>query len=90
MQLVSTKQYTQTACPLTDGEVDASKTVSVDGQEVAFCCGSCQAQVQSATEEDRVAMIFDDEAFEKSFSKVAKTESKEYSVAPEELAAPGE
>ena len=89
MQLVSTKQYTQSACPLTDGDIDASKTVSVQGQEVAFCCGGCQAKVQSANEEDRVAMIFGDEAFEKSFSKAVKAESKEYSVAPEELAAPG-
>ena len=88
MQLVSTKQYTQSACPLADGEVDSSKTVTVGGQEVAFCCGVCQGKVKSAKDEDRVAMIFGDEAFEKSFSKVEKTESKEYTVAPEELAAP--
>ena len=88
MQLVSTKQYTQSACPLADGEVDSSKTVTVGGQEVAFCCGVCQGKVKSAKDEDRVAMIFGDEAFEKSFSKVEKTESKDYTVAPEELAAP--
>jgi len=89
LQLVSTKQYSQTACPLTDGDIDSSKPISVGGQDVAFCCGGCQEKVQAVAEEERVAMIFDDEAFEKSFSKVVKAESKEYSVAPEELAAPG-
>ncbi len=89
LQLVSTKQYTQSACPVTDGAVDDSKAVTIEGQKVAFCCGGCQAKVQAATEQERVAMIFEDEVFEKSFSKVGKAESKEYSVAPEELAAPG-
>lgn len=90
MQLVSTKQFAQTACPLTDGDIDSSKTISVGGQDVAFCCGSCQQKVEAAAEQERVAMIFADEAFEKSFSKVAEAESKEYSLAPQELAAPGE
>lgn len=89
MQLVSTKQYTQSGCPLTDGEVDASKTVTVGGQEVAFCCGGCLSKVQSATEEDRVAMIFDDAAFEKSFAKFEMAGPKEAGVAPDELPAPG-
>ena len=88
-QLISTKQYTQTACPLTDGDIDSSKTVSVGGQDVAFCCGGCLQKVESAAEQERVAMIFDDEAFEKSFSKVVKAEPKEYMVAPKELPAPG-
>ena len=89
LQLVSTKQFEQTKCPLTDGDADESKTVSIAGQEVAFCCGGCQGQVAAASEEERVAMIFDDGVFEKSFSKIGKTE-KDYSVAPEELGPPGE
>jgi YHS domain-containing protein len=88
MQLVSTKQYQQTGCPLTDGDADASKTISIQGHEVAFCCGGCQAKVESADEKDRAAMVFEGDAFERAFSKVGKTESKEDMVAPEELAAP--
>ena len=88
LQLVSTKQFTQTKCPITDGDTDESKTVSVGGQEVALCCGSCQEQVAAASKKERVAMIFDDAVFEKSFSKVGATE-EDYSVAPEELGEPG-
>ena len=89
MQLVSTKQYQQTACPLTDGDADGSKIVSVGGQDVAFCCGVCQEKVQAVDEQERVAMVFDDAVFEKSFSKVGKDEAAEYFLAPEALAAPG-
>ena len=88
LQLVSTKQFEQTKCPMTDGDADESKTVSIAGQEVAFCCGGCQGQVAEASEEERVAMIFADGVFEKSFSKVGETE-EDYSVAPEELGEPG-
>lgn len=90
LQLVATKQYTQTACPLTDGDVDTSKTVAIAGQEIGFCCGGCLAKVEAATVQERVAMVFDDAAFEKSFSQVTKTESIDNSVAPDELAAPGQ
>ena len=88
LQLVSTKQFKQTKCPMTDGDADETKTVSVGDQTVGFCCRSCQEQVAAATEEERVAMIFADAVFEKSFSKIGKTE-EDYAVAPEELGEPG-
>lgn len=92
LQLVSTHQFVQTKCPLTDGDADESKTVTVGGLQVAVCCEGCQRKIASATEDERVALVFDDPVFEKSFAKapeVAATNTGEYSVAPEALADPG-
>jgi len=69
-QLVLTKQYVQTACPLTGRKVVADKSETVGGVEVGVCCGGCQSKLQSATElMERAKLVFANVAFEKGFSK---------------------
>lgn len=69
-QLLLTRQYVQTACPLTGRPVAADKTEIVGGVEVGVCCGGCQGKLQSATElMDRAKLVFSKAAFEKGFAK---------------------
>ncbi len=68
-QLVLTKQYTQKACPISGGEVDADQTSEVGGVKVAFCCEKCKAKVDEAeTTEAKAELVFAKEPFEKSFA----------------------
>lgn len=69
-QLLLTRQYVQTACPLTGRPVAADKTEIIGGVEVGLCCGGCQSKLQSATELlDQAKMVFSKAAFEKGFAK---------------------
>jgi YHS domain-containing protein len=71
-QLVATKQFEQTACPITGKDVNAEKTATVAGTSVAFCCDGCKGKVESAEDDAaKLKLVFNDKAFEKGFKKKA-------------------
>lgn len=90
LQLAQTRQYIQTACPLSGGKVNKEQTSEVSGVKVQFCCEKCKGAIDSATDDDKLAKVFADEVFAKSFEarkrdpnkkkggseKAAATESK--------------
>ncbi len=43
-QLVATKQYKQTACPISGAKLDDSTAIEVAGTKVAFCCNNAKAK----------------------------------------------
>ncbi len=64
-QLVQTGQAKQVKCPLTGRPVQNDKSVTVSGVKVNVCCGNC---LKAATEaEDKMTLLFNDNAFEKGF-----------------------
>jgi YHS domain-containing protein len=73
-QLVQTKQYRQTSCPLSGEKVDREQTATVAGVKVAFCCEKCKGAIQEASAEDKITKIFADDVFAKSFA-VRKAEA---------------
>lgn len=76
-QLVVTKLYKQTACPISGGDLDASTEITVGKTKVQFCCDNCKAKAQGEKDEDKQAeMIFGKEAFKKGFEAV-KAETEE-------------
>ena len=71
-QLVATKQAKQAKCPITGRELDAEQKITVNGAEVAFCCGNCKGKAEKAEGEDQLKMLFSNAAFEKAGFKVAE------------------
>ncbi len=71
-QLVTTKQFHQTKCPLSGGKLDASKTVEVGGVKVAFCCEKCQGKVAGSSEAEQKELVFGKAGFEKAFELAKK------------------
>lgn len=72
-QLVQTKQYAQTGCPMSGGDVDPETKVTVDGISVAFCCGGCKAAVEKADDKEKSTLVFGETAFKKAFAKSSKS-----------------
>jgi hypothetical protein len=75
-QLVRTAQYQQVHCPLSGGDLNPEKSVEINGVEVKFCCGNCQAKVAEAEGEEQVKLVFANEAFEKGFEVVKDEEGE--------------
>ena len=81
-QLVSSGQYTQTACPVNKGKIHTAKAkknlkkVTVSGMEVDLCCPGCLKKYNKAS--DKFALLFSDKGYEKGFSPIdsKKTQSK--------------
>src|SRR5688572_25450885 len=69
-QLVATGQAKQGACPISGQPVDDTKSVTVNGATVKFCCEICQGKAEKA--DDKVELLFSDKAFEKGKFSVAK------------------
>lgn len=70
-QLVATKQFKQTKCPISGGKINAEKTAKIAGVKVAFCCGNCLSKVTKAEKlEDKAKIAFAEAAFKKGFAKV--------------------
>ena len=71
-QLVSSGQYTQTACPVNKGKIHTAKAkknlkkVTVNGMEVDLCCPGCLKKYNKA--DDKFALIFSDKGYEKGFA----------------------
>ena len=81
-QLVSSGQYTQTACPVNKGKIHTAKAkknlkkVTVNGMEVDLCCPGCLKKYNKA--DDKFALIFSDKGYEIGFASkdAQKTKSK--------------
>ncbi len=74
-QLVQTKQYKQTKCPISGGELNKEQFTKVSGVKVSFCCEKCKGATEGVTGDEQLAKVFSDEAFKKGF--VAKKDKKE-------------
>lgn len=71
-QLIATKQVEQQACPFSGGKLNAEQKVEFKGATISFCCGNCKAKAEKMTDDDKVAKLFGEEAYDKSkFKKVA-------------------
>jgi YHS domain-containing protein len=73
-QLIASKQVEQKACPFSGGPVNKDKFVEFKGAKVAFCCDTCKGKAEKYSDEDKVAKLFSEEAYEK--AKFAKVEAK--------------
>jgi YHS domain-containing protein len=69
-QLVATGQAKQGACPISGMATDDTKSITVNGAKVLFCCENCQGKAEKA--DDKVELLFNDKAFEKGKFTVAK------------------
>jgi hypothetical protein len=75
MQLVSTKQYEQKACPFSGGDLNPETAIKVAGTKVAFCCNGCKGKAEKAEGAEQVKLVFGDKAFEKGFAKKKSDDS---------------
>lgn len=71
-QLVSTKQYEQTGCPMSGGKLNPETAITVAGTKVSFCCNGCKSKAVATKGEKQLELIFNDKAFAKAFKKVEK------------------
>ena len=77
-QLVQTKQFKQTKCPLSGGDLDKEQFTKVGAVKVTFCCEKCKGAIEAASKEEQLTKIFAEAVFAKTFvAKKAKVESKE-------------
>lgn len=67
-QLVQTKQFTQTVCPLSGGKLNKEQSVKVADVSVTFCCEKCKGAIEAASKEDQLTKIFAEEVFAKTFT----------------------
>lgn len=71
MQLVATGQAKQVKCPIAGRALNPDMVVKVDGTDVTLCCAGCKGKLSKASADEKVKMVFEDAAFDKSF-KVAE------------------
>ncbi|MCX7397865.1 MAG: YHS domain-containing protein [Planctomycetales bacterium] len=77
LQLVQTKQFRQTKCPVSGSKVNKEQTIKVSGVKVGFCCEKCKGSLETASKDDQLTKIFGDAVFTKSFAvKKADGEKK--------------
>lgn len=76
-QLVQTKQFKQTSCPLSGGKLNKEESVKVDGVKVTFCCEKCKGAIDSSSKEDQLTKIFAEEVFAKSFTAKKSGDAKD-------------
>lgn len=67
-QLLASKQYTQTSCPMTGGKVKAGKVVTVNAEIVSFCCNNCLKKATKS--DDKIGLLFSDASFDKGFKNI--------------------
>jgi hypothetical protein len=68
-QLFASGQYVQKGCPFSGGKVNAEQHCAVGGADIQFCCPNCRGKAESVSDEDRLKLLFNDDAFEKGFQK---------------------
>jgi YHS domain-containing protein len=73
-QLVASKQVVQKACPFSGGPPKSEFSVEFKDATIGFCCNNCKGKAEKMSDDDKVAKLFGEEAFEK--AKFAKPESK--------------
>lgn len=71
-QLVATKQYKQTACPISGAKLDDSTAIEVGKVKVAFCCKNCKGKAEDAKGDEQLDMVFGEKAFEKGKFELVK------------------
>ena len=71
-QLVQTGQAKQGKCPISGQDVNKEKELTVAGAKVNFCCDMCKGKVEKASDEDKMKLVFSDEAWKKADFKVEK------------------
>ena len=77
LQLVQTRQFRQTKCPVSGSKVKKEQTIKVSGVKVGFCCEKCKGSLETATKDDQLTKIFGEAVFTKSFAvKKADGEKK--------------
>lgn len=76
LQLVQTKQFRQTKCPVSGSKISKEQTIKVEGVKVGFCCEKCKGSLESASKEDQLTKIFGDAVFTKSFAVKKADEEK--------------
>ena len=80
-QLVQTRQFRQTKCPVSGGKVNKEQSIKVDGVKVTFCCDKCKGSLESGSKEEQLTKVFGEAVFTKSFAaKKADGEGKEKQV----------
>jgi hypothetical protein len=60
LQLVQSKQLKQVACPLTKRPMAADKIVSVEGVDIAVCCGGCLAKMKKLEGDELINALLSD------------------------------
>ncbi len=76
-QLVATKQYEQKGCPMSGNKVNPETLVKLDGTELGFCCNGCKGKFEGQEDDAaKLALVFNDKAFEKAFQKTKKVEDE--------------
>lgn len=75
-QLVASRQFRQTKCPISGGKLDRKTTINVAGARVAFCCNNCKGKVSAAKGDAQLALAFSEKAFTKAAFKKAKPRKK--------------
>lgn len=73
-QLAQTKQYQQTACPISGRKLNPDTEITVDDTKVSFCCGKCKAKVEGAEKKQASKLVFSKKAFAKAFKKAEQKE----------------
>ena len=74
-QLIATKQVQQSKCPLTGRDINSTRTVTVAGATVAFCCENCQGKAKNMDAAAQLTSLFSYEAYKKAgFSVPVKSE----------------
>lgn len=71
-QLVQTKQFKQTKCPISGADFVKEQSAKVDKVNVRFCCEKCKGKVETAEGDKKLELIFAEEAFKKAFVAVKK------------------
>ena len=66
-QLFVTGQAKQVACPLTGKSIEGGPALEIAGKSVAFSGEAHKAAVSSASEEQRLELVFGEEAFARGF-----------------------
>lgn len=75
-QLLATRQFRQTKCPISGGKVDRAHKTKVGKTVVRFCCPKCKEKADAVKGDDRLKLVFNDEAFKKAFVPVKKRGKK--------------
>ena len=73
-QLIASKQVEQKACPFSGGELNKDFSVEFKGATVGFCCTNCKGKAEKMSDDDKMAQLFGEDAYEK--AKFAKAEKK--------------
>lgn len=66
-QLYVTGQAKLVKCPIAGRKLNPETAIEVAGAKVCFCCNGCKGKALKAEGDERVELIFNDEAFAKGF-----------------------